>query len=140
MNSNQTRPNRIGSIDLELLRSSKTITSREVDNLDKRSHSTRGTIKSPTITTSENTPQKGEALTFHKHETIKLDMPHDDALVIALEIGASSFQKFSSIPKVLLTSFHKKHYGCSNNRPQRSSEKRNPSPVSKGGQSLHLES
>ncbi|KAF3595188.1 hypothetical protein DY000_02027213 [Brassica cretica] len=99
----------------------------------------RGTIKSPTITTSENTPRKGEALTFHE-QTINPDMPHGDALVIALEIGASSSRKFSSIPEVLLTSFCKKHYGRSNNRPQRSGEKRNLSPVSTGGQSLHSES
>ena len=93
MDPNQTRPNRIGSIDLEFLRSSKTITSREADNLDKYSRSTRRIIKSPTITASENTPGKGEALTFHEHETIKLDMPHDDALVIALEVGGTILSK-----------------------------------------------
>ncbi|KAF3595190.1 hypothetical protein DY000_02027211 [Brassica cretica] len=108
MDPNQTRPNHIGSIDLEFLRSSKTITSREVDNLDKYSRSTRRTIKSPTITASKNTPRKGEALNFHEHETIKLDMPHDDALVIALEVGGAILSKFLSIPGVLLTSFHKK--------------------------------
>ncbi|KAF3513827.1 hypothetical protein F2Q69_00005373 [Brassica cretica] len=79
MDSNQVRPDCFGSIDLELLRSGKSITSREVDNLDKRSHTSRGTINSPTITAFEDTPQKGEILTFHEHETVKLDMPHDDA-------------------------------------------------------------
>ena len=30
---------------------------------------------------------------FHEHETAKLDMPHDDALVIALEIEGATFSK-----------------------------------------------
>ena len=32
-------------------------------------------------------------MTFHEHETIKLDMPHDDALVIALEVEGAVFSK-----------------------------------------------
>jgi len=32
-------------------------------------------------------------LTFHEHETVKLDMPQDDALVIALEVGDIALSK-----------------------------------------------
>uniref|UniRef100_A0A0D3BX78 Uncharacterized protein n=1 Tax=Brassica oleracea var. oleracea TaxID=109376 RepID=A0A0D3BX78_BRAOL len=93
MDPNQVQPDRIGSIDLELLRSDKSIKTREVDNFEKRSCTLRGTINSPTITTFKDTPQKGEILTFHEHETVKLDMPHDDALVIALEVGGVALSK-----------------------------------------------
>ncbi|KAF3513824.1 hypothetical protein F2Q69_00005374 [Brassica cretica] len=93
MDSNQVRPDCIGFINLELLRSGKSMTSREVDNLDKCSHTSRGTINSPNITAFEDTPQKGEILTFHEHETVKLDMPHDVALVIALEVGGVALSK-----------------------------------------------
>ena len=93
MDSNQVLPDCIGSINLELLRSGKSITSREVDNLDKRSNTSRGTINSPTISAFEDRPQKGEILTFHEHETVKLDMPHDDALVIALDVGGVALSK-----------------------------------------------
>ncbi|KAF3518090.1 hypothetical protein DY000_02059352 [Brassica cretica] len=51
------------------------------------------TDQNPTITTSENTLQKDEALTFREHETIKLDMPHDDALVISLNVGGTILSK-----------------------------------------------
>ena len=33
-------------------------------------------------------------MTFYEHETINLDMPHDDALVIALEVEGAIFSKF----------------------------------------------
>ena len=32
-------------------------------------------------------------MTFYEHETIKLNMPHDDALVIALEVEGVAFSK-----------------------------------------------
>ncbi|KAF2536615.1 hypothetical protein F2Q70_00004670 [Brassica cretica] len=93
MDPNQVQPDRIGSIDLELLRSDKSITTREVVNFNKCSRTLRGTINSHTITAFEDAPQKGEILTFHEHETVKLDMPHDDALVIALEVGGVALSK-----------------------------------------------
>ncbi|KAG2275444.1 hypothetical protein Bca52824_057999 [Brassica carinata] len=93
MDPNQVQPDRIGSIDLKLLRSDKSITTREVVNFNKRSRTLRGTINSHTITAFEDAPHKGEILTFHEHETVKLDMPHDDALVIALEVGGVALSK-----------------------------------------------
>lgn len=33
------------------------------------------------------------SVTFHGHETTKLDMPHDDTLVITLDLGGTSFSR-----------------------------------------------
>ncbi|WZZ73672.1 hypothetical protein YC2023_085042 [Brassica napus] len=85
--------NCIESIDLDLFRSMRPITSRKVDIPDKRSCASREAINGPTIIAFEDTIPKGEIVTFHEHETIKLDMPHDDALVIALEVEGAVFSK-----------------------------------------------
>ena len=140
MNPDQTRLNRIGSIDLELLRSRKTIVSRKVDNLDEISRSRQRLIKNPTITTSENTLQKSEALTFREHETIKLDMPHDDAVVISLNVGGTILSKIlvDTGSAVNIIS-QKKNCGRSNSRSQRAGGKQHPLPVSKEGRFPHSE-
>ena len=83
----------IESIDLDLFRSMRSIASRKIDTLDKRSCASRQAINDSTIITPEDTIPKGEIVTFHEHETIKLDMPHDDALVIGLEIEGAVFSK-----------------------------------------------
>ncbi|KAG2270348.1 hypothetical protein Bca52824_064903 [Brassica carinata] len=82
MNPTPIRSDCIESIDLDLFRSMRPIASRKVDVLDERSCASR-----------EDTIQKGEIVTFYEHETIKLDMPHDDALVIALEVEGAVFSK-----------------------------------------------
>ena len=33
------------------------------------------------------------SITFHEHENVKLDMPHDDALVITLELAGTIFSR-----------------------------------------------
>ncbi|KAF3591487.1 hypothetical protein DY000_02020455 [Brassica cretica] len=83
----------IESIDLDLFRSRRPITSRKVDLLDKRTYTSRGAINGSTIIAFEDAIRKGEIVTFHEHETIKLDMPHDGALVIALEFEGTVFSK-----------------------------------------------
>ena len=56
------------------------IASRKVDILDKRSCALREAINGSTIISFEDTIPKGEIVTFHEHETIKLDMPHGDRI------------------------------------------------------------
>ncbi|KAF3528927.1 hypothetical protein DY000_02040959 [Brassica cretica] len=56
------------------------IASRKVDILDKRSCALREAINGSTIISFEDTISKGEIVTFHEHETIKLDMPHGDRI------------------------------------------------------------
>ena len=87
------KSNCIESIDLDLFRSMRPIASRKIDTLDKRSSASRQAINDSTIITPEDTIPKGEIVTFHEHKTKKLDMPHDDALVIALEIEGAVFSK-----------------------------------------------
>ena len=83
----------IESIDLDLFRSMRPIASRKLDTLDKRSCASRQAINDSTIVTPEDTIPIGEIVTFHEYETIKLDMPHDDALVITLEVEGAVFLK-----------------------------------------------
>uniref|UniRef100_A0A0D3APG2 Uncharacterized protein n=1 Tax=Brassica oleracea var. oleracea TaxID=109376 RepID=A0A0D3APG2_BRAOL len=93
MDPTPIQSNCIELIDLDLFRWMRPIASRKVDTLDKRSFASRQAIKDSTIITPEDTIKKGEIVTFHEHETIKLDMPHDDALVIALEVEGAVFSK-----------------------------------------------
>ncbi|KAF2554831.1 hypothetical protein F2Q68_00016448 [Brassica cretica] len=81
------------SIDLDLFRSMKPITSRKVDVLNEQSCASRKATDDSTIIACEDTIPKGEIMTFYEHKTIKLDMPHDDALVIALGIEGIVFSK-----------------------------------------------
>ena len=93
MDPSPIRSNCIESIDLDLFRSMRPIASRKVDIPDKRSCTSRDAINGSTIIAFEDTIPKGEIVTFHEHKTIKLDMPHNDALVIALEVEGAVFSK-----------------------------------------------
>ncbi|KAF2593433.1 hypothetical protein F2Q70_00043341 [Brassica cretica] len=81
------------SIDLDLFRSMRPIASRKVDVPNEQSCTSREATDDSTIIACEDTIQKGEIVIFYEHETIKLDMPHDDALVIALEVEGAVFSK-----------------------------------------------
>ncbi|KAF3560540.1 hypothetical protein DY000_02016185 [Brassica cretica] len=70
------------------------IASRKVDVLNEQSCASREATDDSTIIACEDTIQKGAIVTFYEHETINLDMPHDDALVIALEVEGAIFSKF----------------------------------------------
>ncbi|KAL0643276.1 hypothetical protein Bca4012_041566 [Brassica carinata] len=87
MDPTPTRSNCVESINLDLSRSMKPIASRKI------ACPSRETTSNSTITALEVIVPKGEIVTFHERETVKLDLPHDDALVIALEIEGDIFSK-----------------------------------------------
>ena len=47
----------------------------------------------PDVALSEEIMCEVKTINFHEHEVAKLDMPHDDALVIALELAGTVFSK-----------------------------------------------
>ena len=71
----------------------KPIASRKVNALNEQSCTSREATDDSTNIACEDTIQKGKIVTFYEHETIKLDKPHDDALVIALEVEGIVFLK-----------------------------------------------
>ncbi|KAF3517933.1 hypothetical protein DY000_02058535 [Brassica cretica] len=81
------------SINLDLFRSVKPIASRKVNALNEQSCTSREATDDSTIINCEDTIQKGEIVTFYEHKTINLDKPHDNALVIALEVEGIVFSK-----------------------------------------------
>ncbi|KAF3528783.1 hypothetical protein DY000_02039864 [Brassica cretica] len=93
MDPTPIRSDCIESIDRDLLRSMRPIAPRRIDFLNKQSCASREATDDSTIIACEDTIQKGEIVTFYEHETIKLDMPHDDALVIGLEVEGVAFSK-----------------------------------------------
>ena len=123
MDPTPIRSNCIESIDLNLFRSMRPNASRNVNILDKRSCASREAISGSTIIAFEDTIQKGEIVTFHEHETIKLDIPHDDALVIALEVEGAVFSKILVDTGSTVDIISQKRYGRSSNRSQQSDKK-----------------
>ena len=117
MDPTPIRSDCVESIDLDLSRSMKPITSRKVNTLNEQTCASLEVTNDFTIIACEDTIRKEEIVTFYEHETIKLDKPHDDALVIALEVEGIIFSKIlvdtGSAVDVIS---QKKRYGPSSNR------------------------
>ncbi|KAG5384037.1 hypothetical protein IGI04_035507 [Brassica rapa subsp. trilocularis] len=99
MDPNHARSNCIESIDLDLSRSGK-LKSSKIDrdakgclSSDKQFDSSRQAIDKPDVAPSEEIMREVETINFHEHEVTKLDMPHDDALVITLELAGTIFSR-----------------------------------------------
>ncbi|KAF3501059.1 hypothetical protein F2Q69_00044176 [Brassica cretica] len=108
MDPSYTRPDCIESTSLDLSRSGKPKSSKIVHNMkdqsislrrrdclssDKQSDTSQQATNEPGIAPSEEITWEIETINFHGHEISKLDMPHDDALVITLELAGTIFTK-----------------------------------------------
>ncbi|CAN6876206.1 unnamed protein product [Brassica oleracea] len=94
MNPNHERSDCIESINIDLSRSGKPKSSK-IDHgaKDKQSDTSRQATNEPDLAPSEGIMHEVETLNFHEHEVAKLDTPHDDALVITLELAGTIFSK-----------------------------------------------
>ncbi|KAF3583966.1 hypothetical protein F2Q69_00029773 [Brassica cretica] len=108
MDPNHERSDCIESINLDLSRSGKPksskidhdakgqiipLQSRDCLSRDKQSDTSRQATNEPDVAPSEGIMREVETLNFHEHEVAKLDTPHDDALVITLELAGTIFSK-----------------------------------------------
>ena len=104
MDPSHARSKRIESINLDLSKSGKPksskidhdakgwripIQKRGCLSSDKQFDSSRQVTDKPDVAPSEEIMREVETITFHEDEVAKLDMPHDDALVITLELAGT---------------------------------------------------
>ena len=107
MDPRHTRSDCIVSTSLDLSRSGKPKSSKIVHDTDKsislqrrdclssdkRSDTSREETNDPGLAPFEEIMREVETINFHEYEIAKLDMPHDDALVITLELAGTIFTK-----------------------------------------------
>ena len=108
MDPNHARSNCIESINLDLSRSGKqkaskiihdtkdqsiSLQRRDYLSSDKRSDTSREETNDPGLAPFEEIIREVETINFHEYEIAKLDMPHDDALVIMLDFASTIFSK-----------------------------------------------
>ncbi|XP_013669042.1 uncharacterized protein LOC106373414 [Brassica napus] len=108
MDPNHDRSDCIESISLDLYRSGKPKSSKSIHAMedqsvsfriqvdvsnDQRSDTSRQETNEPGITSFEEITCEDGIITFHEHEIARIDMPHDDALVITLELASTIFSK-----------------------------------------------
>ena len=108
MDPNQARSYCIESINLDLSRSGKPKSSkivhdtkdqsislqrRDCPSSDKQSDTSRQATNKSGVAPSEEIIREAGTINFHKHKIAKLDMPHDDAVVITLELASTIFPK-----------------------------------------------
>ncbi|KAF3534258.1 hypothetical protein DY000_02040045 [Brassica cretica] len=108
MDPNHARSDCIESINLDISRSGKPKPSK-IDHdakgqsiplqrrghlsSDKQSDTSRQATNKSDVAPSEEIMREVETINFHEHEVAKLDMPHDDALVITLELAGTILSK-----------------------------------------------
>ncbi|KAL0804616.1 hypothetical protein Bca101_097106 [Brassica carinata] len=108
MDPNHARSDFIESVNLDLSRSGTPKSSkidhdakgqsiplqrRDCLSSDKQYDTSRQATNEPDVAPSEGIMRELKTINFHEHDVAKLDMPHDDALVITLELVGTIFSK-----------------------------------------------